>query len=116
MIKTALAKPYNEGDLILRIPENTGIKAGMKMRFICKKTKLMDVFTVKALGSIELKKPLSRDYPAGSKIEQVRTTDDNTTEAKPGSVLRAGDGGRKHDDGKVMAEIQDQIMNLMQRA
>ena len=51
------------------------------------------------MGSIKLKKALSRDYPAGSKIEQVRTSNANGAEAKAGPGIRAGDGGGV-DDGK----------------
>lgn len=57
LMHTKLAKPYNQGDLMLRIPEHTGIKAGVKMKIIRKQTKAVYLFTVKVLGSIKLKKP-----------------------------------------------------------
>lgn len=72
----------------------------MRMRIVCKTTKNSEIIIVKDLGSIKLNEPLSRDYPAGSKIEQVRASSTNVSDAKTGPALRAGDSRGKNDDGK----------------
>lgn len=79
MVKTKLQKHYNSPDMILRIPDGSGVKVGMRMKIThVKRPNMSGKFTVHKLGSIILKEGLQHDYEPGSTIVQTHAMSGNS--------------------------------------
>lgn len=98
MVRTELLKGYYAGDFILRIPGNSGVQQGMRMKITSLKNNNAETFVVYQFGSIKLKTALANDYELGSSIVQTHLMP-GELQGSDSPVSRAVTTGRRHDEG-----------------